>query len=90
MLRTPEDNIMLRAALSRTIRVDGEHYQIAPWMELLIMDLTKLGWRMNVGTDFASQISQHSRSEFVWQMNEVLHWKEDLLKEYELAEVGKN
>ncbi len=69
--------------------MNGEHYQSAPCMELLIMDLTKRGWRMNADTDFASKIDQHSRNEFVWQVNEIRHWKEGPLKEYVLAEAEK-
>ena len=48
-------------------------------------------WRSQITPwmELLHKFSQHFRTDFVWQMNEVLHWNEDLLKEYELAELGK-
>jgi hypothetical protein len=86
MLANPDDNVMLRAALSGELLMEeGKDIStsITPWMEQLMEDLTTLNYRENKGADFAKAITESNGTSFVWGMKEIVTWNENALRDYE-------
>jgi len=86
MLANPDDNIMLRAALSGELQMEEDsdiNTSITPWMEQLLEDLAILNYRENKGEDFAKAIKESNGTSFVWRMKEIVTWREDALRDYE-------
>jgi hypothetical protein len=97
MLRHPEDNKLLRAALTGQLEIDeDEHTRFTPWIELLMEDLSKLAdildttnWVEKKIREQARVEGRHQNGDFMWDLTEILEWDEDKLRKFEQTEDKK-
>jgi hypothetical protein len=85
MLMYPDENKLLRAALTGKLELDEyEHTRFTPWIEMLMDDLTTLSDNLKIDNLIEKRIQEeirieghHPNGEFIWQLHEVLKWDED-------------
>ena len=91
MLNYPQDNKLLRAALTGHLEMDEEeHTRFTPWIELLMGDLSTLSEKLNVENLVEKGIREeirkedkHPNGDFIWKLFDILEWDEDKLKMFE-------
>jgi hypothetical protein len=91
MLTYPEENKLLRAALTGKLELDEHEFtRFTPWIELLMDDLTTLSDKLNIGNVIEQKLREeisitdhHPTGEFMWKLHEILEWDEDKLRSYE-------
>jgi hypothetical protein len=89
MVANPEDNRMIRSALSGKMTMDDYNETlITPWMEQLLQDLTILKNRGNYTLDIVKGIRETNNTSYLWELKELVTWDEDLLREEEMEEAA--
>jgi hypothetical protein len=85
MVANPEDNVMIRTALSGSMVMD-EHNEtrITPWMEQLLEDLTILKYRGKYDLDIIQDLRATGNTAYLWNYKELVNWNEDLLRDMEM------
>ena len=94
MLTYPDENKLLRAALTGRMKLDeDEHTNFTPWIEMLMDDLSTLSEKLKVENVMENKLLEeikieghHPNGEFIWQQHEILKWDEDKLRRYEQPE----
>jgi hypothetical protein len=87
MIANPEDNTMIRAALSgRMVMDEQDDTIITPWMEQLLEDLTILKFRGKYALDIITELKETCGTGYLWGYKELVKWDEDLLRDEEMNE----
>jgi hypothetical protein len=91
MLIYPEENKLLRAALTGKLEMDEHEYTgFTPWIELIMDDVSTLSETLKVVNVVEQKLREeisitdhHPNGEFMWKLLEILEWDEDKLRRFE-------
>ena len=82
IINNPDDNVMLRAAVSGTMKVDTNNETlITPWIEELALIITKLDSRCKTNIDIYKLITEHKGIQWIWSCRRLLDMDPKLILE---------
>jgi len=84
IIQSPDDNIMLRAALTGDLELDTNNLtNFTPWIEEMTMIITKAAHRNNSDLNVAEKIRGEGNVNWIWTEGRILYLNEKMLHDYE-------